>query len=179
MNQLEAKMQHMIRLSAAAERQRPRCVLSLAVLVALLMITACRTPPRPLPPVDVSEPGWKLREGQALWRSTRDAPEIAGEVTLAWHADGRSSVQFTKTPLPFLSAQTTKGIWRIEFIPEHRAFSGRGSPPAHFIWLALGRSLNGIPPPAPLRLEKLPDGGVRLMNPSSGEALTVYYEPGG
>jgi len=137
------------------------------------MWTACQTP-KPLPSINLSEPGWTLREGQALWRSSKDAPEIAGEITLALHPDGRALIQFTKIPLPLLSAQTTRTGWRIEFIPEHRRLSGTGVPPAGLIWLHLLRSFNGVAPRAPLHLEKLADGGVRLENPASGESVTAY-----
>ena len=141
--------------------------------LALGFLSACRTAPR-LPSVNVAEPGWTLREGQGLWRSQRDGPEFAGEIIIASHADGRSLVQFTKSPLPFLTAQTTPNAWQIEFIPEKRTISGRGGPPARFIWLHLARALSGAPPPASLKFQKLKDGNWHLENSASGESLTVY-----
>ncbi len=156
------------------QASRQRTVLCLSVLLVLFCLAGCRSAPAPLPAINLSEPGWKLREGQALWRSAKDAPEIAGEVTLALHADGRSWVRFTKTPLPFLNAEITKEGWRIEFIPERRVFSGTGVPPARLLWLHLARALNGLAPPAPLRFEKSADGGGRLENRSTGETLTLY-----
>src|SRR6185503_6749264 len=53
-------------------------VASAALALSALLLTSCRTT-LTLPPVNLSEPGWTLRQGQALWRSKRDAPEIAGE----------------------------------------------------------------------------------------------------
>jgi len=141
--------------------------------LTLLCLTACRSAPR-LPPVNVAEPGWILREGQSLWRSQRDGPEIAGEIIVASRADGGSLVQLAKAPLPLLTARTTPAAWQIEFIPEQRIISGKGAPPVRFLWLHLARSLNGALPPAPLRFLKLNDGSCRLENPATGESLTVY-----
>jgi len=33
-----------------------------------------------LPPVSLSEPGWTIRQGQAVWRRYHDTPDIAGEL---------------------------------------------------------------------------------------------------
>src|SRR5205823_11461642 len=92
-----------------------------------------------------SEPGWRVREGQAVWRVKRAAPEIAGEVLLATCADGRSFVQFTKTPFPFLIGQTTTNTWQAELPTQNRRYSGRGKPPKRLIWLYLPRLLSGAP----------------------------------
>jgi len=128
-----------------------------------------------LPPINLSQPGWKVHEGQAIWRSQQGAPEIAGEVLLAIHTDGRSLVQFIKTPLPILSAQTAPQSWQIEFIPEKRTFAGKGKPPARFPWLHLASALEGTPPPAPLHFQPGPDGGGwRLENRKTGETLTGF-----
>lgn len=137
------------------------------------LLTGCQTTAR-LPPVNITEPGWQLREGQSLWRSERDEPEIAGEIIVASHLNGHSLVQFIKTPLPLLTAQTTQEAWRIEFIPEKRIISGKGQPPAHFIWLHLARALTGTPPPTPLRFDKVSESSWRLENSATGELLTVY-----
>src|SRR3954464_16041006 len=79
----------------------------------LLCAAGCRLLPS-LPPTNLSEPGWHVREGQAVWRMKRDAPEIAGEILLATKADGHAFVQFTKTPFPFLIGQTTSNRWQVE-----------------------------------------------------------------
>ena len=168
------RVRRSVTLSGPAPARREGATLIFVGLILLFSLAGCRTAPAPLPAINLSEAGWKLRDGQALWRSAKDAPEIAGEVTLALHPDGRSWVQFTKTPLPFLSAEITKEGWRIEFIPERRVFFGRGVPPARLLWLHLARALNGLAPPAPLRFEKSADGGGRLENRSTGETLTLY-----
>ena len=72
-----------------------------------------------------------------MWRSKKDAPEIAGEVILATNTTGRAFIQFLKNPLPLVTAQITPEGWQIEFIPEKRHFGGRGIPPKQLLWLHL------------------------------------------
>jgi hypothetical protein len=148
-----------------------------AALISLLLVAGCSTIPQPSPSINLSQPGWKLRQGQALWRRSARAPELAGDIVLALHLDGRSWLQFAKTPLPLLDASRSSQGWQIEFVPEKRSFSGKGVPSARLIWLHLAEALNGIAPPKPLRFEKLADEGSRLENRSSGETLTVYFAP--
>ena len=127
--------------------------------------------------MNLSEPDWKLREGQAVWRSSSDAAEIAGEILVASHPDGRAWIQFVKTPLPLIAAQITSRKWQIEFIPEKRIVTGGDQPPSCFIWLHLLRVLQGVPPPEPLQFHKQGDGSWRLQNKTSGEVLNGYLNP--
>jgi len=99
---------------------------SLWPLLAFFLLAGCRTA-TPLSPVNVQEPGWNVQQGQAVWRSRRNAPEIAGELVVAMHPDGRSLVQFTKTPLPFVVAQATIDSWQVQFVPQNKVYSGCNS----------------------------------------------------
>src|SRR5204862_5812199 len=90
-----------------------------------------------LPPVNLNEPGWKIRRGQAVWKPNKSAPEIAGELTFASNPDGRAVLEFTKTPFPIAVAQVTSNQWQIEFPAQQKRFSGRGRPPARIGWLQL------------------------------------------
>ncbi|MCI0541113.1 MAG: hypothetical protein L0Z50_38415 [Verrucomicrobiales bacterium] len=134
-----------------------------------------------------------------MWRPKRTSPEIAGELLLARNRDGRSLVQFVKTPFPILVGQTTLTNWQIEFLPRRRSFSGRGKPPARWIWLHLAGCLLGPAPPPknwvfehaspePLQLQPSqprPPGaeprGVaphfRFENKSTGETLEGLLNP--
>src|SRR3954454_11899974 len=47
----------------------------------LVLAAGCST--APMHPVNLKEPGWTLREGQAVWKRNRNATEIAGEVLVA------------------------------------------------------------------------------------------------
>ncbi|MDB6056500.1 MAG: hypothetical protein JWO95_344, partial [Verrucomicrobiales bacterium] len=69
-------------------------------------LAGCRTM-KPLPPANLKEPGWTVREGQAVWKRKASEPEIAGEILLATRSDGRAFVQFSKNPFPLVIAQST------------------------------------------------------------------------
>jgi hypothetical protein len=137
-------------------------------------LTACRTAQQ-LPPLNLTESGWTTRQGQAVWRSKKGAPEISGELILATHTDGRSFVQFTKTPLPFVVAQTGTNFWQAQFVPNNKIYSGHGQPPARLVWLQLPRCLLGITPPKPWSWQRLENHGWRLENRFSGELLEGYF----
>ncbi|MBI2924196.1 MAG: hypothetical protein HYY24_00645 [Verrucomicrobia bacterium] len=130
-----------------------------------------------MPPANLSEPGWSVRQGQAVWRPRQDAPELAGELLVAAHPDGRSFVQFTKTPLPFVTAQTTATNWQIHFAPRNRTLRGHGRPPARFLWLHLARCLSGAPPPRGWSGGHRAGNAWRFENASTGEALEGYLTP--
>jgi hypothetical protein len=145
-------------------------------LLSGLCLAGCQTIP-PLPPVNLSDPGWTVRQGQAVWRRAPDAPEIAGELLVAVNPDGHSFVQFTKTPLPFVVAQTTSNSWQINFVPNNKIYSAHGHPPASLFWLHLPACLAGAPTPKHWHWERLKDGGFRFQNLSTGEFLDGYLNP--
>ena len=109
---------------------------SLILALAAVALAGCRTI-APLPALDINQPGWTVRQGQAVWKSKAAAPEIAGELVLATKPDGSSFLQFTKTPLPFVVAQTTSNSWQIQFVLENRIFSVRGQFLVCLLWLQL------------------------------------------
>ncbi len=149
---------------------------SLGPVTALAAIlTGCGTVP--MASVNLSEPGWTTRQGQVVWRAKKDAPEIAGDLIVAANPDGRSFVQFTKTPLPFVVAQSTADAWRIQFVPLNKTYSGRGVPPKRLIWLYLPRCLAGLSPPEPWTWQSLPNNGWHLENRNTGEFLEGYLTP--
>jgi hypothetical protein len=124
-----------------------------------------------------SGPGWTVQEGQALWRPGRRFPELAGEIVMARHEDGRCGIQFSKTPLPLVLAQTTGTNWLIQFPPQQMSFGGRGAPPRRFTWLYLDDALAGEALPKNLSLQRKPDGGWRLQNARTGETLEGFLTP--
>jgi hypothetical protein len=146
-----------------------------SVLLAILALCGgCQTP-RNL--FTASGDGWHIQQGQALWRPSRGMPELGGDLVLASHEDGRCLVQFDKTPLSLVSAQTTPARWLIQFPPRRMGFSGRGRGPTRFLWLYLRAALSGEQLPAPLRFERDSEGGWRLNNPRTGETLAGYLAP--
>jgi len=146
----------------------------LLFLVIPLAFSSCETVP-PLAPVNLQEPGWTLREGQAVWRMKRGGREIAGEILLATRPDGQVFVQFSKNPFPLMVAQAARDTWQVEVPTQNKHYSGHGRPPARLIWLCLPRVLAGEPPPKNWSWQRLPDNGWRLENPATGESLEGYF----
>jgi hypothetical protein len=142
-------------------------------LVLLTCLSGCLTGP-PLPKVNLSEPGWTIRQGQAVWQIARKAPEIAGELLLATRPDGSTFVQFTKTPFPFAIAQTTSTGWQIEFPPQNRRFAAPGKPPARIVWFQLADAVSGKPMARGWTWQNS-ETNWQLKNSSSGESLEGYF----
>jgi hypothetical protein len=153
-----------------------RLVLWMIVSAVLALSTGCRTPVE-IRRVDTSEAGWRVQEGQALWRPGRRYPEMAGELMAATHQDGRGYVQFSKTPFLILQAQTTQTHWAIAYPPQKRSFGGPGNPPQRFTWLYLQRALSGESIPAKYHFERRTDGGWRLENLRTGESIEGFLTP--
>jgi len=146
-----------------------------ALLVILVFFSGCQTAPKNL--FTAADPGWRVQQGQALWRPQRGLPEFGGDLVLASDDAGRCLIQFDKTPMAILSAQTTSNRWLIKFPQRQMSFSGRGPGPTRFAWLYLHAALAGEQLPPPLHFESKPDGGWRLENSSTGETLEGFLSP--
>ncbi len=150
--------------------------LRLALLTVLILGNGCRTAPK-APPFVVSGPGWHVREGQALWRPGRQFPELGGELVMASHEDGRCMIEFAKTPVPLVLAQTSRTNWLIKFPSRSMSFAGHQPPPARFAWLYLSGALAGDSLPSALHFQRKPDSGWRLENARSGEVVEGFLGP--
>ena len=153
-----------------------RPVLWLALLASAMLSSGCRTTTG-TSLFTTSGPGWRVQEGQALWRPGRGMPELAGDLVMASHEDGRCAIEFAKTPMSLVSAQTTGTNWLIQFPAAQMIFAGHRQPPVRFGWLYLHTALAGEPLPPPLHFERKPDGGWRLENTRSGETLEGFLAP--
>ena len=147
---------------------------SLFVILALALCS-CRTTSH-LPPVNLSEPGWTQRQGQAVWRRESDKPEFAGELLLATQGD-RVMLQLTKNPLPFVNVQSRGSQWELKYIQQRRFHHGNDVPDADLIWVHLARALNGTQPPTPLIFQSTPPNGFKLENPKTGEMVSGFLNP--
>ncbi len=155
--------------------QSRRVAFGSVALAILMLCGGCQTSTTSL--FTASGPGWRVRQGQALWRPRNGYPEIAGDLLVANDEDGRSFVQFAKTPMTLMSAQTTRSNWLIQFPPGHMSFTGHRKPPTRFAFLYLQTALAGEPLPKPLRFERKPDGNWRLENHRTGETLEGFLAP--
>lgn len=149
-------------------------VATVAICLLLALGTGCRTG-APFPPVNFNEPGWTVRQGQAVWKRGRNMPEIAGEIIVATGPDGRAFVQFSKNPFPLLIAQSTATTWQVETPTDNKRYSGHGKPPKRLIFLYVPRALAGLSLPRDWSWQKLENNGWRLQNAANGESLEVYF----
>ncbi|MBU6399435.1 MAG: hypothetical protein KGS61_03875 [Verrucomicrobia bacterium] len=145
----------------------------LVLAVGLLLTGSCRSTP-PLPPVDLSAPGWQVRQGQAVWRPTKSRPEVAGDLWVATRPGGDLFVQFAKEPFVLATAQVAGERWRIEFGAGRYSRRGIGQPPARFAWFELGRVLAGEVPHNGWDFMRLTTNTWKLENRRTGESLEGY-----
>ncbi|MEY2409515.1 MAG: hypothetical protein QOF48_2185 [Verrucomicrobiota bacterium] len=141
-----------------------------------LALAGCRSLP-PQAPMDFSGAEWSVQQGQVVWRPDGKTDGVAGELLLASDRGGRSVVQFTKTPLPFLVAERTPATWQVHFIPMHKTYGGHGAPPARIIWLHLAAALRGEPVTPGFQFSSKPGDGWRFERSVTGETLEGYLEP--
>lgn len=144
------------------------------VLAALIFCAAACTTVKPFSQIDLKDPGWTVRQGQAVWHLPHGKAEIAGEVLLATRPEGESFVQFTKAPFALVIARCSAHHWQVEFPPENKHYAGPGTPPKRIIWLYLPRVLSGEPPPHNWTW-RADSNGWRLENTATGEALEGYF----
>lgn len=147
----------------------------LVLPATLFFFCGCRTAPQNL--FETAGSGWRIQQGQALWRPEKGLPEFGGDLVLARDDAGACLIQFDKTPMAILSAQTTTNRWLIKFPQRNLSFSGHGSGWTRFAWLYLPRALDGKPLPKDFHFEQKPDGGWRLENSSTGETVEGFLVP--
>jgi hypothetical protein len=152
------------------------CRHSAFALLALILCVSCRTTHR-LPPADFSAPGWRIQQGQAIWKPAKNRPELVGDLLLATNANGNCFVQFSKNPFPLATAQVSGDRWQIEFGTEGHFWRGRGATPDRFVWFQLPRALLAKNAGRHWQFERETTNAWRLTNPRTGEILEGYLSP--
>jgi hypothetical protein len=140
------------------------------------LIAGCSTL-APLPRADLSEPGWVVKRGQAIWRFGERAPEVVGDLVVAVRATGEMFAQFSKSPLTVAVAQADTTRWELDLAMFQRQVAGRGAPDNRFAFFQLGRQIGGREMLAPWEFSTEPDDRWRLANPRTGEYLEGFWEP--
>jgi hypothetical protein len=130
-----------------------------------------------LPPVDFSQPGWHVQQGQAVWKPSKNRPELAGDLLLATNGSGNYMVQLSKIPFTLAMAEVENGAWYIQFGGGRFSWGGHGAPPARFAWFQLPRVLEGLDPRHPWKFTRKTDGSWRLENSRTGESLEGVFFP--
>lgn len=147
----------------------------LALVCLLPSFAGCRSLPTQ-PPMNFSGPGWKVQQGQAVWKRDAKSAGVAGDLLVAMHPDGQRVVQFTKTPLPFLVAQRTTNWWQVQIIPRNKTYAGRGTPPARLIWLHLADTIAGNAAPDGFHFTTNSTDGWSFKRRATGESLEGFFE---
>ena len=153
---------------------KPRLMAGIVLLVlGALGLAGCATT-RPVQPMDLSDPGWTIRNGQAVWTPKPGAAGMAGELMVAMHSDGRSFVQFVKTPLPIASAQLTTNSWRVTLGTENKTYAGKGAPPERILWLQFPDGLVGRHSSTNWYFARTKEDGWHFENLQTEEALDGF-----
>jgi hypothetical protein len=126
--------------------------------------------------VDIDDPQWKVWQGQALWTPRSDLSALAGDLIVARNPAGDVLVSFSKPPFPIFTAQSSGGLWRIDFIDKGRSYSGIGRPPGKFIWFRLPELLEGAAPPKQWEVSEAPEREWSLVNRKTGENILVVLD---
>jgi hypothetical protein len=145
------------------------------LLLALMALAGCQTNTQSL--FTAGGPDWRVQQGQAVWRPQRGLPEFGGDLVLASDDAGRHLIQFDKTPVAILFAQTTSNRWLIRFPQRNLGFSGHGTGWKRFAWLYLPLALEGKLLPKDFKFERKPGGGWRLENSRTGETMEGFLSP--
>jgi len=130
----------------------------------------------PLPPVDLSQPGWRVWTGQAVWTTGDKGPTLAGYLLVAEQGKGELVVNFTKIVVPLFTARVSAGRWWLDFIERDRSYSGKGRPPARFVWFRAADILRGENNIPGWEIRRDAADEVSIMNPSTGEQLFIVVE---
>jgi hypothetical protein len=127
--------------------------------------------------VDLTEHGWRVRQGEAVWQAKPGMPALAGELVVVTNGGDCGFVQFSKSPFPLVTVRSEADRWQIEFPPQRRSFRGRGVPPARFGWLHLERAFRGRPLPESWKFVGQAGGDWRLENNVTGESIAGFLGP--
>ncbi len=147
-----------------------------ALLLGASLGVSCRSPVR-LPPADLSAPGYRVQQGQALWKPAKTRPELAGELLLATKANGDFFVQFTKTPFTLATAQRVGDQWQIDLGSDDYRCRGHGPPPVRFVWFQLPAALAGAGVSGNWSFERVTTNSWKLENHRTGETLEGGFFP--
>ena len=147
-----------------------------AVLLLGISLCSCRTD-EPIQQADFSSPGWRVQEGQAVWKPSYSRLELAGDLVLATNLNGDFFVQLTKSPFPLVTAQNLNGRWQMEFGAEESSWHGQHEPPSRFAFFQLPRALLGGRLAGNWKFQNLTTNFWRLENRQSGEYLEGEFFP--
>lgn len=130
----------------------------------------------PPPPADLSQPGWQVWTAQAVWTPANDGPVLAGDLLVAERGADELVVNFTKAVVPLFTARVSDGRWWLDFVERGRSYSGRGKPPARFIWFRAADILRGEKEIAGWEIRRATIDEMSVVNPQTGEQLLIVVD---
>lgn len=157
------------------EGGRPRARWAAWVAGLALALAGCATW-HPAP-VDLADPVWTVRRGQAVWHPAGRDLEVAGELLGATAVDGRGYVHFSKSPLLVAELRMEEGRWRASFPFLGRRVQGAGEPPGRLAWAQWIRVAQGKPPGEGWSFQGALSGSWRLVHEENGEWLEGVADP--
>lgn len=112
---------------------------------ALVMLALSGCASRPLvPPMNIAEGGWVIRQGEAAWTPRPGQPSVTGNLVVGMTVDGRALVQFsTPTSGTLALAQYATNYWQVQFPSQKKSSSGGNLLPDKVLWLQLPDGLLG------------------------------------
>jgi len=142
--------------------------------LVVLLAAGCAALAR-FPPVDPAAPGWHQWQGQALWERP-EGRDVAGSFLAARNADGDRYITLSKSPVTVFTARVHAWAWRLETIASDRVHSGRGEPPARFVWFSVPGILAGEAPPSAWRLRRPAPDEWELVHRERDERLLLVLD---
>lgn len=156
---------------------RPATAPHLAAVAVLALMAGCASVGT-WQRADITQPGWKVRQGQATWTPGHAQPPITGELLLATGPAGTLFVQFSKPPFVLVTGEAANGRWRIEYPLQRRTSTGRGVFPRNRAWFTLPQLLASPKRPPPgWNAQHKPDGTWSIWSSASGERLDGFLNP--
>jgi hypothetical protein len=141
-------------------------------IFAIAALTGCATASLPQPDTLDASSGWKILQGQAVWKP-KAGDGIAGELLVATNRIGDFVVEFAKPPITIAHAQRSGDRWNVEFPAQKKSYAGQGSGPSRVIWLHLPPALCGKDTKWMIRTK---DNGFEISN-GRGETLEGFLTP--
>ncbi len=161
---------------------------TLTLTLALGLFPGCALVPEPKAVQWNSSPDWRSYQGQAVWVTEKDGPEIAADLVLAIGPEEQVWVQLSKTPFTLWTFQRSADpeVWKIEIPGKGASWIGRGKGPDRFIGVALAKAwMSGQAPKGwegsgwAEAAENLSREGMAewsISHPKSGQRLEGYLE---
>ena len=145
-------------------------------LLAIGLLSAGCATLTPVKPVDLTQPGWSVWTGQAVWLPPDQPEAIAGDLLVASDQDGKRLIILTKPPITIFTAQTDQDTWQLNLTGQPRERRGRLPAPRQFAWFAIPDLLqDGLSPPG--WAVDQPQPHIYILQHPGGERIQLVLDP--